>query len=382
MKKLTNDEFLSRLGEIKYKYKPLGEYKNSKTKICFMCDKHGEFLINPNYALSGQGCPKCGGTKKLTEEEFIKDATYVHNGFFSYANCGFINVSTKVSITCPTHGVFLQKPSNHLNGQGCKKCTLEGVKHKVTKRGQVNASTRGISDAVFKERYYNKFGHRYDLSKTTYVNSRTIFHPLCKIHGEFPITPNHLMMGRGCPKCAKNYHYAKDELIDKFKEMHGDKYLYDRIKEATTHELVEIGCKKHGYFIQMVSNHLSGQGCPLCKESRMEMEIAELLTTKGVEFEQEKRFEWLGRQSLDFYIPKYKIAIECQGIQHFEPLLAFGGDNGLAHRKKLDENKLRLCKERVIDVIYYANYEYDFPYEVKTSKEELINLIRLKDGTS
>lgn len=29
-------------------------------------------------------------------------------------------------------------------------------------------------------------------------------------------------------------------------------------------------------------------------------------------------FPFLKRQSLDFYIPKYNVAIECQGEQHFE----------------------------------------------------------------
>ena len=379
-RKLTNEEFLERLDRKNCKYKPLDEYKGSNVKIRFMCDKHGEFLAKPNEILSGQGCPKCGGTKKLTREEFIKSATLVHNGFFSYDDCNYVNVSTKVDITCPIHGTFSQKPNNHLNGQGCLKCKLEGIKHKITMREQVNKSTSSISDAVFKERYYNKFGHVYDLSDTVYVNNRTIFYPSCKIHGKFPITPNHLMMGRGCPKCAKNYHYTKEELVEKFKEIHGCNFLYDRVKEAKTHEMVEIGCKTHGYFMQMVSNHLNGQGCPLCKESKMEREITELLANKEIEFEREKRFDWLGRQSLDFYLPKYNIAIECQGIQHFEPLLIFGGENKLTYRKNLDEDKATQCKEHGIEVVYYANYEYDFPYEVITDKNDLLLKIKEKNG--
>ena len=138
VKKLTNEEFLEKLERKNCKYKPLDEYIGSKVKIRFMCDKHGEFLAKPNEILSGQGCPKCGGTKKLTREEFIKSATLVHNGFFSYDDCNYVNVSTKVDITCPIHGTFSQKPNNHLNGQGCLKCKLEGIKHKITMREQVN----------------------------------------------------------------------------------------------------------------------------------------------------------------------------------------------------------------------------------------------------
>ena len=183
------------------------------------------------------------------------------------------------------------------------------------------------------------------------------------------------MIGRGCPKCAKNYHYTKEELVEKFKDIHGCNFLYDRVKEAKTHEMVEIGCKTHGYFMQMVSNHLKGQGCPLCKESKMEKEITELLAKKEIEFEREKRFDWLGRQSLDFYLPKYNIVIECQGIQHFEPLDYFGGKEEFEKRKMLDSTKSEKCMENGIEIIYYADYDYDFPYEVIKDKNKLLSII-------
>ena len=112
----------------------------------------------------------------------------------------------------------------------------------------------------------------------------------------------------------------------------------------------------------------------------MEREITELLTNKEIEFEREKRFDWLGRQSLDFYLPKYNIAIECQGIQHFEPLLIFGGENKLTYRKNLDEDKATECNEHGIEVVYYANYEYDFPYEVIIDKNDLLLKIKEKNG--
>ena len=38
------------------------------------------------------------------------------------------------------------------------------------------------------------------------------------------------------------------------------------------------------------------------------------------------RAEWLNRQSLDVYIPSLKIGIEYQGMQHYEPIEYFGGE--------------------------------------------------------
>ena len=113
----------------------------------------------------------------------------------------------------------------------------------------------------------------------------------------------------------------------------------------------------------------------MCKESKMEKEITELLAKKEIEFEREKRFDWLGRQSLDFYLPKHNVVIECQGIQHLEPLDYFGGKEEFERRKMLDSTKSEKCMENGIEIIYYADYDYDFPYEVIKDKDKLLSII-------
>ena len=64
--------------------------------------------------------------------------------------------------------------------------------------------------------------------------------------------------------------------------------------------------------------------------------------------------DWLSLQSLDIYIPSIKVAIEYQGIQHFEPISHFGGVEGLENRKKLDEKKRELCKQNGIRLIEWS----------------------------
>ncbi len=41
------------------------------------------------------------------------------------------------------------------------------------------------------------------------------------------------------------------------------------------------------------------------------------------------RPDWLGRQSIDLYIPSIRTAIEYQGIQHYHPVAFFGGEEAL-----------------------------------------------------
>ncbi len=66
------------------------------------------------------------------------------------------------------------------------------------------------------------------------------------------------------------------------------------------------------------------------------------------------RPEWLGRQSLDLYIPSLRIAIEYQGIQHYLPIRFFGGEEALAQRQELDLQKRKLCEENEVRLIEWA----------------------------
>lgn len=73
---------------------------------------------------------------------------------------------------------------------------------------------------------------------------------------------------------------------------------------------------------------------------------------------------WLGRQSLDFYLPEYSVAIECQGIQHFEPIEFFGGKKTFEYIKILDKNKFILCNENNIN-LFYLNYDDKLEDKIK-----------------
>ena len=123
-------------------------------------------------------------------------------------------------------------------------------------------------------------------------------------------------------------------------------------------------------------NHITyAQGCPACNYSKLEDYVKKLLEDNSIEYEGQKRFEWLGRQSLDFYIPSANVAVECQGIQHFKPIGIFGGDKAFAKLKEYDEKKRILCEEHGIKLLYYSNLGIDYPYEVIENDKLLIEKI-------
>ena len=72
------------------------------------------------------------------------------------------------------------------------------------------------------------------------------------------------------------------------------------------------------------------------------------------------RPDWLGRQSLDLYIPSTRTAIEYQGIQHYHPIEFFGGEDALTQRQALDMQKRNLCKANNVRLI-------EWPYSIDPS---------------
>jgi hypothetical protein len=64
---------------------------------------------------------------------------------------------------------------------------------------------------------------------------------------------------------------------------------------------------------------------------------------------------WLGQQHLDIWIPALRVAIEYQGIQHFQPVARFGGDAAFKRAQERDHRKRELCTKnsvRLLEVVY------------------------------
>ena len=67
------------------------------------------------------------------------------------------------------------------------------------------------------------------------------------------------------PQEIKNQWY-----IQKFREVHGDKYDYSKVVYTYSKEQVEIVCREHGSFFQTPNYHLKGQDCPKCQSIQKE----------------------------------------------------------------------------------------------------------------
>ena len=375
----TNEEFIKKAKMIhgdKYDYSKV-EYKGSHIKVCIICPIHGEFWQIPYSHLRGCGCSKCGHHKPKkrkisTSKEFIEKAKKIHGNKYDYSKVEYKGFRKKVCIICHEkdendveHGEFWQTPDLHLNGCGCLKC------YNKYKRGK----SRQHNTKWFIEESRKIHGDKYDYSKSEYKTLFTDICIICPIHGEFWQKPvNHINAKHGCPKCGGTNKLTTEHFIEQARKIHGDKYDYSKVEYKGNKTKVNIICPMHGEFWQKPNSHLLGHGCPKCKSSHLEREFRLFLEKNNIEYEEQKTFEWLKYkqiQFLDFYLPKYNIAIECQGEQHFKKSGWGKGNNGEKVIKR-DLNKQKLCHEHGIKILYYSNLDIEYPYQVFEDKNELL----------
>lgn len=97
------------------------------------------------------------------------------------------------------------------------------------------------------------------------------------------------------------------------------------------------------------SNHLPEIGRGWVHESQLYEELKR--TFYFLDVEMHARLEFLGMQHYDIYFPKYKIACEYQGEQHFKPVSYFGGKTSLESNKERDARKKRISKFNNVKLI-------------------------------
>jgi predicted RNA-binding protein YlxR (DUF448 family) len=329
-------------------------------------------------------------TKRKTNEEFINDARKKHGDKYDYSKVEYVNQNTKVCIICPKHGEFWQKPKSHLNGRGCKLCGNE-ICSSIRKNKTFPYKKRKQYDTdMFITEANNIHNNKYDYSKVIYKNSNTDVCIICPKHGEFWQKPAvHLTQKSECPKCANEKRHERfvsnsSEFINKANLVFYGKYLYNNVNYYNNSTKVSITCPIHGDFLCTPQNHLKGRGCPICKSESYvyETRLYYFLKTifKDDEIIRQYKTDWLtNNKSLDFFIPKYNLAIEHQGEQHVKPIEIFGGEDKFNKYIIRDKEKYDECKNNNVNLLYFSYEKYvdfsNFFDKVILNEEELLEKI-------
>ena len=324
----------------KYDYSKV-DYVNIKTKVIIICPEHGEFNQLPSNHTSGKGCRQCGvNTRKTGLIEFINKANSVHNGKYDYSQSKYINTLTKLVVRCPEHGYFNISPNAHLSKKrGCSRCN--GI-YKLTNDEFINKA-------------YEVHGDKFTYN-SNYIDSQTKISIICPEHGEFKQKPTNHLKGQDCRKCFNEKRVKSlQQFIDEANSIHGFKYDYKNVGYKTTRTKIGIICPEHGEFKQKPTNHLKGNGCPKCSESKGERFIRNYLDSNKITFTPQYKFKDCRNKyplSFDFYLPEYKLCIEYNGIQHYHfNNFLHKTKSGFIQQQKNDNIKIGYCMENSIKLL-------------------------------
>lgn len=265
MRKLTTAEFIERARKVhgdRYDYSQ-ANYVNSATPLTIICPVHGSFNQTSGNHFKGKGCPQCAllhraKSRTKSTEQWIAEAREIHGDYYDYSKAQYTGQNNEVTIDCPKHGEFKQKPKVHLMGSGCPQCGVV----KISEKKRANTDS-------FINNARAMHGEKYDYSETEYITSTDNVRIICPKHGVFEQIPSNHLRGKGCPACGNVERYGTDGFIDRARNAHGDKYDYSKTEYVNAYTKVEIICPLHGVFMQKATHHVSGIGCPGCKLDKL-----------------------------------------------------------------------------------------------------------------
>jgi hypothetical protein len=266
---MTKEEFIEKANEKfknKFNYSLVGDFINLKQKVKIICPEHGEFeqRITSHLGDSIFGCADCAEELKTQStsniKKFIEKSNIIHNNKYTYNKSVYIDVHTKLIVTCPLHKDFEIKPHIHLAGSGCKQCATESFKQK-----------RSYTHDDFIKKVKEKHGDKYRYDKVVYSNRDATLEIFCiKCDKYFSQNAGEHMRGRGCNVCGNKQSGEKqrstfEEFLEKAIAIHGDKYEYFKEEYVDTLTKINIWCKKcEDLFLQEPSGHCNGHKCPVC----------------------------------------------------------------------------------------------------------------------
>lgn len=162
-----------------------------------------------------------------------------------------------------------------------------------------------------------------------------------------------------CRFCGKNGSPVdKEEMERRLEEKHLEDFKILDYKNFTHSMKIQHKC---GYvFSQLPFNFLKSGNCPKCnpKRSKGETKIMNWLNDKQIEYIEQYTPSELEGLSYDFYLEAYNLLIEYQGIQHYEPVEHFGGEEKFIIQLDRDRRKREYAKKEGIKLleISYKNF--------------------------
>ena len=378
------------------------EYKNNSTHLVLHCNKCGTTWKTSSYdkfVRVGRRCPGCN--KKVFKkddvikriEERCKELDYT---FLGFVNKEVKNQDAKLTLKCNKCGEiwntttivnFLRKDRK---SHSCGRKNPSSMPPVYNLKKQIENLNKRLDGTSLE--FVNFDGGYVGLEKTNVFLK-------CKKCGETAKYSLHNLFynnGVHCRVCEFNGKRDFNNVIAEVKEK-CELMNYEFLgfgtengiyKDMNTHLILR--CNDCGYiwktttYISFITHEIK---CVNCKNNwHLEKQVKYFLAKNGIEYEFQKRFGWLKNKislSLDFYLPDYNIAIECQGRQHFIPVARFGGEAAFLDTIERDKVKKKLCEENGIKLHYFTdnkNYDTFLGEKIIKNEKDLLSSIYGKEN--
>lgn len=358
---MNQSEFIEKCKDVhenKYDYS-LTEYNKHSEKIKIICPIHGLFHQRAGHHIQGRGCKECGKLKKSrkTTKDFIYESKNIHGDRYDYSLVNYVNNITKVKIKDKVTGkIFEQTPQSHLK----------------SRNSIIFSKNKRLDTQSFIEKSKKIHGDKYDYSDVEYTGCFEKVKIICPIHGEFMQSASSHLQGSGCRYCNMgSVKCERDRFIQKSKLIHGDKYDYTQVDYNGVLNDIILICPIHGKFKINAGNHIRGSSCLKCniRNPKNHKRLKQFFDDNNIDYIENDR-SIIKPLELDFYIPKYNIAIEINGVY-------WHGENK-GKGKKYHLNKLELCEKKSIRLIHLNDIEFETEHILFSRLKSVLNINKFK----
>lgn len=204
-----------------------------------------------------------------------------------------------------------------------------------------------------------------------YINQRSILKFSCKrCSAEFKRTVSAVINGSqvNCASCAciasnENSSTTLNTFLGRLSNIHEGRISLLSCYGGITKKAF-FRCNKCKHVFEKMAGLLVNQktGCPYCVFSKGEILIENYLQDAEITHYAQKRFadcRNISTLPFDFYLPDHNICIEYDGIQHFEPIDYFGGQESFERQQQNDRIKDQYCSSNGIKLIRIPYWEQD-----------------------
>lgn len=439
-KRKTQEEFVNEIKIKHPNIEILGQYLNAKTNILCKCkiDEY-MWSPTPSSLSSGYGCPKCSGNAKKTNDEFILEVKNINSNIIILGKYNGANKKVKCKCKLDDFE-WEATPANILSGKGCPKCAKRNTSNRMSLSKEdflKNINNYNIKNNTFwttNDKYVNsrmpmnfycKKDNFHIVAKSSnllsgyyrciecdrvagekrllehiknnhlpieiigeYTNTSTVIKCKCKIcNNEYYVTPNRILVKNAiCRKCAYikmgiNARLPLEDFLNKLSKVNPNIQYIGNYSGMSNK--VDVLCKKCGHkwspFADSIINE--NKGCPNCCISKGENRIEEVLKYYKIEYEIQKTFNGLVgignlKMRYDFYLPKYNLLIEYQGIQHEKPVDFSGRGEEFAQKcfiNQQEHDKRKRQYAKIHDIKLLEIWYHDFNNIEQILLKELCN---------